>query len=74
MDAHEREGQAAVAAMDTRPLRIGDRVTGVSGGRRFSGTLVAVQGDRCDVEIDVSWVTCRRCEIERIEEGPTAEA
>lgn len=68
MDAHEREAAAATAAMDRRPVAVGDRVKGYAGGRRFTGTLVAVQGDRCDVEIDSSWVTCRRCDIERDEE------
>ena len=62
MDAHEREGRAATTA--DRPLRIGDRVKGYV-KREFRGTLVAVQGDRCDVDVDNAWVVCRRCDIER---------
>ena len=60
MDAHEREAAAATAAMDRRPVAVGDRVKGYAGGRRFTGTLVAV---------DASWVTCRRCDIERDTDG-----
>ena len=69
MDAHEPEGQAAVAAMDTRPLRIGDRVTGYAGGRTFRGVLANVIDGSCVVEIDGAWIVCRPSEIERDTEG-----
>jgi hypothetical protein len=68
MDAHEREGAAAVAAM-TNEIKIGDMVRGVSGGREFSGMLTSIEGDRCEVDLPGAWIACRRCDIvERIEE------
>ncbi len=69
MDAHEREAAGAVAAVSNKPLEPGERVIGYAGGRRFTGTLLGVQGDQCDVEIDMAWITCRRCDIERDTDG-----
>lgn len=69
MDAHGQEAAAAVAAMDNRPLRIGDRVRGYAGGRVFRGVLEAIDGTEVDVDVDGATVTCRRTEIERDMDG-----
>ena len=63
MDAHEREAVAAMTA--ERPLAIGGRVKGYVAGRVFVGTLVAVNRDRCDVEVGGAWICCRRRDLER---------
>jgi hypothetical protein len=69
MDAHEREAAGAVAAVSNKPLEPGERVIGYAEGMRFTGTLFAVQGDRCYVKIDIAWITCRPCDIERYTDG-----
>lgn len=69
MDSHQREAAAAVAAMDARPLAIGDRVRGYAGGRQFRGVLANVIDGSCVVEIDGAWIVCRPSEIERDMDG-----
>lgn len=69
MDAHANEGQAAVAAMDRRPLEIGDEVQGYAAGRTFRGRLANVIGADAVVEIDGAWIVCRRDCLERDTDG-----
>ena len=69
MDSHEREAAAAVAAMDARPVEIGDRVRGYAGGREFCGELVNVIDGSCVVEIDGAWIVCARGDLERDTDG-----
>ena len=67
MDAHANEGQAAVAAMDRRPLEIGDEVRGYAAGRVFRGRLANLLGSTdAVVEMDGAWIACRRDCLERI--------
>jgi hypothetical protein len=69
MDAHEREAAGAVAAVSNKPLEGGERVIGHADGMGFKGTLLAVQGDRCFVKIEIAWITCRPCDIQRDTDG-----
>ena len=69
MDSHQREAAAAVAAMDARPLDIGDRVRGYAGGREFRGELANVIDGSCVVEIDGAWIVCARGDLERDTDG-----
>ena len=64
MDAHEREADAAVEAMIELygpRLRgepaVGDHVNGTTKGRRWSGTILAIEGRWVQVEIDGGWLS-----------------
>lgn len=57
MDAHEREGDAAAAAMveqygEVRIPERGQWIRGTSRGRRFSGEVAEVRGRWVVIEID----------------------
>jgi len=64
MDAHENEYMAAIAGLHEqtvspapkRTFAIGDFVSGVSAGKRWSGRIWNVEGDRLSIEIDGGWL------------------
>jgi hypothetical protein len=64
MDAHENEYLAAIAGLHeqtvspapARTYAIGDFVSGVSAGKRWSGRIWNVEGDRLSIEIDGGWL------------------
>jgi len=64
MDAHENEYLAAIAGLHEqtvspapkRTFAIGDFVSGVSAGKRWSGRIWNVEGDRLSIEIDGGWL------------------
>jgi hypothetical protein len=68
MDAHDREYAAAVAGMqdtygtgwtstsNTTPA-VGDFVSGLTAGRRWSGHVQVIDGDRMLVDADGVWLT-----------------
>jgi len=67
MDAHAREAAGAVAGMvETygRSLSVGDWAHGSVSGKRFSGQIVEINGDRVVVEVDRAWLTVSRSDIE----------
>ena len=61
---HENEYLAAVAGLGEqtpspapkRVYAIGDFVSGISGGKRWSGRIWKVEGDRLSIEIDGGWL------------------
>jgi len=61
---HENEYLAAVAGLheqtpSPRPrvtYAIGDFVSGISGGKRWSGRIFAVDGDRLSIEFPGAWL------------------
>jgi len=61
---HENEYLAAVAGLGEQtpsPAKrvtyaIGDFVSGMSGGKRWSGRIWNVEGDRLSIEIDGGWI------------------
>jgi hypothetical protein len=68
VDAHEREAAGAVAGMvETygQTLSVGDWVQGTAGGKRFSGEIAEIDGDRVVVEVDGAWLTVSRSDIEQ---------
>jgi hypothetical protein len=63
MDAHHAEYAAAAAAIHDqtpppgRPFYAeGDYVSGRSAGRRWSGRILIVDGDRLTIELDGGWL------------------
>ena len=65
MDAHNREYAGAVAGFresagwhdtqNTTPA-VGDFVSGLTAGRRWSGHVQAIEGDRMVVDVDGAWL------------------
>jgi len=60
---HENEYLAAIAGLGeqtpsgpARTYAIGDFVSGTSGGKRWSGRIWNVDGDRLSIEIDGGWL------------------
>ena len=61
---HENEYLAAIAGLHEqtvspapqRTYAIGDFVSGVSAGKRWSGRIWNVEGDRLSIEIDGGWL------------------
>ena len=73
-DAHDREYAAAVAGMqdtygtgwrDTTntPYAVGDFVSGLTAGRRWSGHVQAVEDDRMVVDVDGAWLSVSVADI-----------
>jgi hypothetical protein len=66
MDAHDREYAGAVAGFresagwqdtqNTTPA-VGDFVSGLTAGRRWSGYVQVIEGDRMLVDADGVWLT-----------------
>lgn len=61
MDAHQNEYAAAVAGIHEQTpspctFAVGDYVSGVTCGKRWSGRIWNVEGDRLSVEIDGGWL------------------
>ena len=61
-DAHDREYAAAVAGMqDTygtpQPtLAVGDFISGMSAGKRWSGRIEWIDGDRITIDVGGGWL------------------
>jgi hypothetical protein len=60
---HENEYLAAIAGLGeqtpsgpARTYAIGDFVSGISGGKRWSGRIFAVDGDRLSIEFPGAWL------------------
>lgn len=61
----DSEYAAAVAALHEQTpspasqhtFAVGDWVNGTSGGKQWSGRIVAILGDRIDIEADMAWLT-----------------
>ena len=58
----DNEYLAAVAGLheqtiSRRTYAVGDYVSGRSGGRHWSGHIVAIEGDRIDIEAAGAWIT-----------------
>jgi len=64
MNAHENEYLAAVSGLHEQTISpdpattfaIGDFVSGVSAGKRWSGRIWEIDGDRLSIEIDGGWL------------------
>ena len=63
-DVHHREYLAAVANLHEqtpspapRTYAVGDFVSGESGGKRWSGRIFAVDGDRLSIEMPGAWLS-----------------
>jgi hypothetical protein len=63
-DPHHNEYLAAVAGLHEqtpspapRTYAIGDFVSGESGGKRWSGRIFAVDGDRLSIEMPGAWLS-----------------
>jgi hypothetical protein len=63
-DPHHNEYLAAVAGMADhtmppapRTYAVGDFVSGESGGKRWSGRIFAVDGDRLSIEMPGAWLS-----------------
>jgi hypothetical protein len=66
MDAHQNEYAGAVAGFresagwqDTQnnTPAVGDFVSGLTGGRRWSGHVQVIEGDRMLVDVDGAWLS-----------------
>ena len=63
-DAHHNEYLAAIAGMPDqtispaprRTYAVGDFVSGISGGKRWSGQIAQVDGDRLTIEMPGAWI------------------
>ena len=60
-DAHKNEYLAAIAGLheqtpSPRTFAVGDFVSGVSGGKRWSGRIFAIDGDRLSIEMPGAWL------------------
>ena len=63
-DAHKNEYLAAIAGLHEqtpspqprRTYAIGDWVSGMSGGKRWSGRIFAIDGDRLSIEMPGAWL------------------
>jgi hypothetical protein len=61
---HENEYLAAVAGLGEQTpsprasvtYAVGDFVSGISGGKRWSGRIFAVDGDRLSIEMPGAWL------------------
>lgn len=69
MKASRREAAEATAAMDTRPLRIGDRVIACFHGKAFRGILVEYISGACVVNSDGERIVCGPWHLERDTDG-----
>ena len=47
-----------------RTLAVGDHVRGMTCGKRFSGEVMLIDGDRITIEIDGGWLAVSRRDIE----------
>jgi hypothetical protein len=62
MDAHEREYIAAASALrDQTPspsqtFAVGDFISGLSAGRRWSGRVEWIEGDRITIDVGGGWL------------------
>lgn len=61
-DAEYLAAAAAICEQTPSPapkhtFAIGDWVNGVSGGKPWSGRIVAILGSRIDIEADMAWLT-----------------
>lgn len=71
MDAHEREYAAAAAGMaDQTPSpsslpAVGDFVSGVSGGKHWSGYVLEVDERRLAVEVAGAWIVVPTTDMAR---------
>lgn len=58
---HENEYLAAASGLheqtpSPRVFAIGDFVSGISGGKRWSGRIFAIDGDRLSIEMPGAWL------------------
>lgn len=58
---HENEYLAAAAGLpdqtvSPRVYAVGDHVSGISGGKRWSGRIFAIDGDRLSIEMPGAWL------------------
>jgi len=68
MDAHAREYAGAIAGMAEtygrkHDVAVGDFVSGLTAGRRWSGHVQAVEGDRMVVDVDGAWLSVSVADI-----------
>ena len=73
-DAHDQEYAAAVAGMqdtygngwnDTTntPLAIGDFISGLTSGRRGSGRMEQIDGDRLTIDVGGGWLAVPAADV-----------
>ena len=60
-DAHSREYAAAIAGMaetygTNQPPAVGDFVSGMTAGRRWSGHVEWIDGDRMTIDVGGGWL------------------
>ena len=74
MDAHHNEYLGAVAGMqdtygtgwsDTNntPLAIGDFISGLTAGRRWSGRIEQIDGDRLTIDVGGGWLAVPAADV-----------
>jgi hypothetical protein len=69
-DAHDREYAAAVAGMQdtygtvsTPTLAVGDFISGMSAGKRWSGRIEWIDGDRITIDVGGGWVAVSASDV-----------
>jgi hypothetical protein len=69
-DAHDREYAAAVAGMQdtygtgsTPTLAVGDFISGKSAGKRWSGRIEWIDGDRITIDVGGGWVAVSAADV-----------
>jgi hypothetical protein len=71
---HENEYLAAIAGLGEQTpspapkptYAVGDFVSGLSGGKRWSGRIFAVDGDRLSIEFPGAWLAVSTREVDTV--------